>query len=276
MTYRYAFTLLPGIAGLIVGAMVTSVWHGDSVAATAYVALPEFHLWRIVMIIQFSVYTMVIAYLWIGSIETSLPRLPARDGLAVGMLIVLVIVLPSLLGDDFKLPLVAHRCRLFAVIAIGLVAMLLLANRLASIHRAFGEATTVERHVALRKAAEELLTIAAVVVTLATLGSAVLQNSLDALDATLGADYYSRLQVQHVVAYGAYFTLILFLFFAPILVADRASAVRIRTVLVDRDLPDEDKLRAQLGLDASLREKIASTFGVLSPLLGALLPQLVR
>jgi hypothetical protein len=274
MTHRYPLTLLPGIVGLIVGVIVATAWPGDSDLVAAYRSLPEFEVWRVVMMIQFAVYTTVLVYLWIGASELPMPRLPTRDGWVVGIFTVLVVLLPMFMFNSEPFPLRAHEKRLFLVVTFGLGAILLLTNRLARIHRAFGEAATVESHVHLRHAAEELLTIAAVVVTLATLGSAVLQKSLEALDAA--CKYYDApLQVEHVVAYGAYFTLILFLFFAPLLAADRASAVRIRTGLADRGSSDDDDREADLGLDASLTEKIGSMFGVLSPLLGALVAQLV-
>ena len=274
MTHRYPLTLLPGIVGLIVGVIVATAWPGDSDLVAAYRSLPEFEVWRVVMMIQFAVYTTVLVYLWIGASELPMPRLPTRDGWVVAIFTALVVLLPMFMFNSEPLPLWAHEERLFLVVTFGLGAILLLTNRLARIHRAFGEAATVESHVHLRHAAEELLTIAAVVVTLATLGSAVLQKSLEALDAA--CKYYDApLQVEHVVAYGAYFTLILFLFFAPLLAADRASAVRIRTGLADRGSSDDDAPEADLGLDASLTEKIGSMFGVLSPLLGALVAQLV-
>lgn len=273
--HRYPLTLLPGIAGLVLGGVVTAYGLGDAPVAVAYTRLPEFQVWRIIIVIQFSVYLTILAYLAVGPPETGTPRIDRSESLAVAGLTLFAILMPAALFRIEHLPLPAQSLRLNLVVAAGLAAILLLTHRLARIHRAFGEAHSIPEHIALRRETKNLLWIAALVVTLATLGSAVLQMSLAALGAAMGTEVYAPpLYPPHVVAYGAYNTLILFLFFTPVMLADRGAAIRIREQVAARKV-DPEEVEAELGLDVPLTERVASLFGVLSPLIGAMVAQIV-
>jgi hypothetical protein len=276
MTHRYPITLLPGIVGLLAGVVITTLGLGRSEVALAYAALPEYQVWRMGMIVQLSVYTSIAAYLLsASSFEASLPRPPAVDRWTVTAMTGLAVLLPNLIVQLGPFPLPGHQWRMLVVVATALLGIMLLTNRLARIHLAFAEADSVERHRALRAESKNLLRIAALVVTLATLGSAILHISLRSLEADLAGAYVAPLDRPHVVSYGAYFTLVLFLFFTPVLVADRSSAIRIREKVAP-DRANTGAVEAELGLDVSLSERMASVFGVMSPLIGALLTQIVR
>lgn len=248
----------------------------SAVIAAVYTSLPEYWLWAVGVMIQLAVFVSVLAFLWLGPRETELSRLPALEAVAVAVLTASVIVLPEVLGSrDIELPLPHHRARLGVVVGTGLVAILVLTNRLARIHRAFlAPELDAARHAALRRETRDLLTIAAVVVTLATLGSALLHQSLQALETALAQYGYTAPMAQsHVVAYGAYSTLLLAVFFAPVIVADRRGALTVREAAGGRG--EHADLDAHLGLDVGLVERIGSALGVLAPLLGALAAQLL-
>ncbi len=105
--------------------------------------------------------------------------------------------------------------------------------------------------------------IAAAAITLGTLGIGILQiQAPSELPLTRG----------HVLAYGAYFSLIVLLFFTPLFAAERASATRVR----DRLKADNTVLPPDLNLEASLVQRLVPAVGVLSPLLGAIGSQLLR
>ena len=91
------------------------------------------------------------------------------------------------------------------------------------------------------------------------------------------SDYASPLNDGHVLAYGAYFAVLLLVFFAPMFAAERASAMRIRDRLkADTTAPVEGSvLPPDLNLEASLVQRLAAAVGVLSPLLGAIGSQLL-
>ena len=117
--------------------------------------------------------------------------------------------------------------------------------------------------------------IAAAAITLGTLGISILQISLEAMADS--SDYDSPLNPGHVLAYGAYFTVIVLLFFAPIFAAERTSAMRIRDRLAADNTAsaEESVLPPDLNLEASLVQRLVAAFGVLSPLLGAIGSQLM-
>jgi hypothetical protein len=273
MNRSYPVMLLPPLVGLFAGVLLAAPRPLDSKLAEAYAALPEFSVWAVGIVIQLSVYTSMLAYLWLGPRETTLPTPPAGQVLAVAVLTAAVIALPEAMGRGAALPLPYQRARLWVVVGTGMIAILFLTNRLARIHWAFSsQDIDVARHASLRKETRDLLAIAAVVVTLATLGSAVLQQSLQALETALAtAVYTSPMGRPVVVAYGAYSTLILAIFFAPVLLADRRAALAVRAAARDEDAD----LDVRLGLDASLMERIGSVLGVLAPLLSALVAQFV-
>jgi hypothetical protein len=280
VTRSYPLLLLPALIGLFAGVLVAAPFPegASGTLAEAYVELPEYLVWAVGVIIQLSVYAWVLAYLWLGPLETTLPSLSFREAAAVAILTAAVIALPEvvawLMGPRAAFPLPYQRARLWIVVGMGLIAMVLLTHRLARIHQGFSSSgLNVASHAALRRETKDLLAIAAVVVTLATLGSAVLEQSLQALQTELGTERYtSPIARPHVVAYGAYSTLLLAVFFAPVLIADRRGALAVRDA---SHRGGEAGLDARLGLDASLMERIGSVFGVLAPLLGALAAQLL-
>jgi hypothetical protein len=273
MTFRYPLALLPGLLGIIVGVLVTMTGLGDSNLVRTFTGLPEFRLWQTGMIIQLSVYITVFFYLLLGTSKSGLPALSSGETLLSGIITTVLVLLPNVLVNPGAMPLPAHRERLWVVVASAFFAILLLTNRLAKIHTAFGENNTPARHISLRKEVKDLLLIAAVVVTMATLGSAVLQDSLQALEYA-SDDYTSPVQIKHVVSFGAYSTLLLFLFFAPVLSADNRGAIKIREAMAGVPASEADSESLQ-ELDTGLRERLGSVLGVLSPLLGALASQLL-
>jgi fumarate reductase subunit D len=273
MTFKYPLALLPGLLGIIVGVLVTMTGLGESKIVQTFTGLAEFRLWQTVMIIQLSVYITILFYLWLGTSKSYLPSLSSGEAWLSAIITAILVLLPNILVQPGEMPLPAQRVRLLVVVASALCAILLLTNRLAKIHKAFGEVNPASKHLSLRKEVKDLLLLAAIVVTMATIGSAVLQDSLQALE-NASDDYTSPVQLKHVVSYGAYSTLLLFLFFAPVLSADNRGAVKIREAMAGEPTSEAESESLQ-ELDTGLRERLGSVLGVLSPLLGALASQLL-
>ena len=122
--------------------------------------------------------------------------------------------------------------------------------------------------------------IAAATITLGTLGTGILQTSLEATQdavAEVSLAYTSPLNSGHVLAHSSYFAVLLLVFFAPIFSAERASAVRIRNRLkADKISPVEGSVStSDLGLESSLVQRLVGALGVLSPLFGGIVSQLL-
>lgn len=279
-TRSYPASLLPGLLGLAMGVAITSIGLGDDGLPLVYQTLPEFQLWRGAIIVQFTAFIGVAAYLADASGDPWLARLtPSEMGL-IALMTVSAIGLPHVLVlvEDFPLPLKWQGTRMLFVVTSGLVAMVLLTNRLARIHGAHAAAQDPDAHRQIREATQDLLIIAAGTITLGTLGTGIFQTSLVA---TMEAfpDYVSPLNRGHVLAYGAYFAVLLLVFFAPIFSAERASAMRIRDGLeADRTSPVAGSVLPpdpDLGLESSLVQRLVAAFAVLTPLLGAIGSQLL-
>lgn len=271
ITRSYPAALAPAAAGVLTGVLVTTAFVGDSPLDSAYLSLPEYQLWRLVMIAQLGVYFAVAAYLLKSAPQSHTTALPTTESFATWGLTVLLVLLPNILVRGGRFPLNGQRTRMLLVVAAGLFAILVLLYRVGQTFRAFGTASDVNEHVVLKRAARDYLMAAGLVVTLATLGSGVLQLSLAAVAAATPL-YSSDMTSSHVLAYGGYYTLLLFLFFAPVLVAERDSALRIAQA---QSTGKSEDTAERLGLNTSLTEHIVSAFGVLSPLLGALASRLL-
>lgn len=267
----YPLTIAPAVTGVIAGVLLTTAGIDRAPDSVTYASLPEFHLWRWVIVAQVSIYIGVSTFLWIGRRHANLPRLSLPVSLATAALTFLVVILPQVLVSIETFPLYVQGGRLSIVVLLGMITILLVMDRVARVFVAFGEAEDAERHGVLHRSSRDLLTITGLVVTLATLGSGILQASLAAM-ARVSATYQAPITSAHVTAYGAYFALLLFLFFTPVFVAERRAAERIASRLPGAPTPE---LTAQLHLKSSLTEHVGSAFGVLSPLLGALATRLL-
>ena len=281
-TRSYSTTLLPGLFGLGMGVAITSIFLGDDALARLYLRLPEFEIWRGAMIVQVTVYIGVAAYLIDVRGDPWLPRLTPRQTGLIAALTVSAVALPSLMVRVRNFPLQSQAPRIWVVVIAAVAAMVLLTNRLARIHAALADARDPNAHRQLRRATQDLLTIAAATVTLGTLGTGILQTSLEAMAgaaafAETPFQYVAELNRGHVLAFGAYFAVLLLVFFAPIFSAERDSAKR----LSDRLEADESSavagsaLPSDLNLEASLVQRLAAAFGVLAPLMGAIVSQLM-
>lgn len=273
MNRTYFFLLLPGLGGLIAGIVITSFGLGDSPLAGLYRSLPEFELWRGIIVVQVAVYTMVTAHLWESRSELDSFRVSKKEAWGVVAVTLMAIGLPNLIVPLESFPLPGQSVRTVLVLAVAVVAMLLLTNQLARLHANLSAVETVVEYRRLTKVTQDLLVIAATTITLGTLGAGLLESSLTAV-AEASSLYSSPLNRGHIVAYGAYFTVLLLLFFGPVFAAERAAAKRLVEVgrrEAGAASPAEPKDKR---LEMTLVERFASALGVLSPLLGALLTQL--
>lgn len=266
----YSVAITPAVLGIILGVVITTAFLGSSPDSMLYVSLPEYQLWRAAMIVQVSIYVSVAAYLYFGPQEVALPNLSLSESFGTVVLTMLVVIPPNLLGPGDSFPLHGQEVRMLLVIASALIAIVLVILRVARVFVGFQKSQDPETHAVLRRVTRDLLMISALVVTLGTLGTGVLQMSLAAM-AEASSTYVSHLSSIHVLAYGGYFTAVLLLFFTPVLVAERNAAVRI----VGTAEAPSTELESQLGLHRSLTEQLVSAFGILSPLLGALATQLI-
>lgn len=266
----YLRSLLPGLCGLITGVLITSFGLGDSALAGVYRSLPEFELWRGIIVVQVAVYAMVTAHLWVSRSELDASGVSGKDAWGVVAVTLLGIGLPNLIVplEDFPLP--GQSVRTIAVLVVAVVAMLLLTNQLTRLHANFLRVDTVTEFKRLSKTTHDLLVIAAGTITLGTLGAGLLESSLTAM-AEVSELYSSPLNRGHIVAYGGYFTVLLLLFFGPVFAVERAAARRL--IEVDRAGASEAVAKDKR-LEMSVVERFASALGVLSPLIGALLTQL--
>ena len=269
----YPASLLPGLLGLGIGVAITASWVGGGELAELYRDQPEFQLWRGVIIVQITVFIGVAAYLVDASGDQWLPRLTRSETGLIALMTVVAIGLPHvlfLIEEDLRPTLNWLGTPFLFAVTSGLVAMVLLTNRLGRIHAALAAAQDPDAYRQPRQATQDLLMIAAATITLGTLGTGILQRFLDT---TPGASI-NPLTEEHVLAYGAYFTVVVLLFFAPIFAAERASAMRIRDRLAaDTTTPVEESVL--LNLETSLIQRLVKAFGVLSPLLGAIGSQLL-
>ena len=221
-----------------------------------------------------SVFISVAAYLVDVSGDSWLPKLTPSGAGLIALMTVAAIGLPHvlfLIEEDLRPTLNWLGTPFLFAVTSGLVAMVLLTNRLGRIHAALAAAQDPDAYRQPRQATQDLLMIAAATITLGTLGTGILQKFLDT---TPGASS-NPLTEEHVLAYGAYFTVIVLLFFAPIFAAERASAMHIRDRLeADTTTPVEESVLQKL--ETSLVQRLVKAFGVLSPLLGAIGSQLLR
>jgi hypothetical protein len=277
----YPLAVAPAVLGILAGVALTTAYPGTHPHSIAYAQLPEYHLWRTAMVAQLGIYLTVAAWLWLSGRDperyrgTGLQALPAGDALWTALAVLIVVLMPNVaVRGEAPLPFHAQNLRMAVVILAGTVAILGVMLRVAQVHAAFRTVQDAASHARLRQLARDLLAMAAVIVTLATLGSGVLQTSLHAL-AAAAPTYQTNMTTAHVAAYGGYYSLLLVLFFTPVLVAERQAAVRIAehaTAHADEAAPE---FAARLGLQSSMMEHIGSAFGVLSPLLGALATRLL-
>ena len=156
------------------------------------------------------------------------------------LMTVAAIGLPHVLfqvADLPPLPLNGQEYRILFVVISGVLAMVLLTNRLGRIHAALAAAADPDAYRQLRRATQDLLMIAAATITLATLGTGILQKFVVAA----GDNSFTT---EHILAYSSYFAVLLLVFFAPIFAAERASAVRIRDRLeADKISPSVEQRR---------------------------------
>ncbi len=284
-TRSYPASLLPGLLALGIGVAITGAWLGDGELAELYKDLPEFQLWRGVIIVQITAWIGVAAYLVDASGDSWLPRLTPFGAGLIALMTAAAIGLPhvSFLIEknfDFPLPFDGQLAPLLFAGTSGLVAMVLLTNRLARIHAALAAAQDPDAYRRLRQATQDLLMIAAATITLGTLGTGILQTSLEATQdavAEVSLAYTSPLNSGHVLAHSSYFAVLLLVFFAPIFAAERASAVRIRDQLeADKISPVAGSVpTSDLGLESSLVQRLVGALGVLSPLFGGVVSQLL-
>lgn len=267
----YSAAITPAVFGIVTGFVLTTAFTGHTPSGQLYLTLPEYQLWRVVMIAQTSIYITVAVFLYASRREAELPVLPWGESVATGVLTTLVVLLPDFVERGRNLPLEGQRIRMLVIVFLALIAILFVTNRVARLFAGFGRVENAEEHVTLAKAARDLLMIAGLIVTLGTMGSGLIQASLAAM-AEASPGYDPNLTREHVLAYGGYFTVALFLFFTPLLVAERRAAIRIAQAT--KQSPAE-AMELRLGLNRSLTEHLVSAFGVLSPLLGAVATQLL-
>ncbi len=270
-TRSYLASLLPGLLGLGIGVAITLmllIWPDADDVAQRYKALSEFLLWRVAIIVQMTAFIGIAAYLVDASGDPWLPRLtPFEKGL-IFLMTASAIGLPHRWFRGKPYPLDQQEIVFLFVVISGILAMVLLTIRLGRIHAALAAAQDPDAHRQLRRATQDLLVMAAAAITLGTLGIGILQISFKAM---APCNSCPPLERDHVLAYGAYFSLIVLLFFAPIFAAERASATRVR----DRLKADNTVLPPDLDLEASLVQRLAAAFAVLTPLLGAIGSQLL-
>ncbi len=257
------------------GVVITSIGLGDDGLPLVYQGLPEFQLSRGAIIVQLTAFIGVAAYLVDASGDQWLPMLTRSETGLIALMAVFAIGFPHVLLIGKKLPLPGQGSVFLVVLISGLFAMVLLTNRLARIHAALAAAEDPDAHRQLRRATQDLLVIAAATITLGPLGTGILQTSLAAMENA--SDYVSPLNRGHVLAYGTYLAVVLLLFFAPRVAAERASATRLRDRLTADDTAPVggSVLPADLDLDSSLVQRLIAAFGVPSPLLGSIGIQLL-
>lgn len=271
MKYSYSTAIAPAALGLLMGAVITSVGATSSELSRAYVALPEFELWRVVMVSQIAIYLSITAYLLAAGRSDEMPIVRPLELGTVLLLTVGAISLPTLISRIEAFPMDGQRIRMAMITLFGMVALLVVMVRVVQVYAGFREASDVSAQVRLSEASRNLLMLAAMVVTLATLGAGSLQVSMSALaETTYG--FEAHLTPTEVIAYGGYYSLVLMLWFAPVLIAERRAAVRIAHALA----PDASADTAvRLGLNVSLADRMKSAFGILAPLIGALATRLL-
>lgn len=271
MQTSYALAVTPAVIGVILGAVIASVFPGTSPESLLYISLPEYQLWRVAVIAQISIYLSVATYLLFSRREAHLPALPARERISTTLIGLLVLSLPNILVRGATFPYHGQRIRMWVVTASAFIAILILLDRAAHIFAAIRSLYDIDTYRTLHGQARDLLMISGLVVTLGTIGAGTLQSSLAAMpDAS--TTYTNTLTTDHVLAYGAYFTLVLLLFFTPLLVVEQRTALRLAHL--QADVPGAE-VESQLGLKRSVIEYLGSAFGVLSPLLGALATRLL-
>ena len=265
----------PAVAGILIGVAVTTAAPGHSSLSGIYINLPEYQLWRSVMVAQITVYISIASYLWAAKREVEFERIGLRDTIINAGVTILVIAVPNLLVRQVSFPLYGQRIRMLFVIATAAFAIVAVTHYMARIFLTFGKVADVDQYMGLHRSSRDLLMVAALVVTLGTIGAGALERSL-AATAEASEAYISHLTTGHVLSYGIYFTVVLTVFFTPLLLAERRAAFRISQRAALIEMPDARvDFEERLSIQKSFAEQVVSAFGVLSPLIGVLITRLL-
>ncbi len=291
MPKSYLTTLVPALIGIAAGSVIVgSLPEGGSLTYD----FSEFSLWRVMVISQTAIYSVLIVYLAarIRASQKKKNRRIKTSSILAGLVFLVLVAVPHVLvelqdsrSDDEALTqsntVLAYppsylqdsenivstedvlAKRMFVVVIIGAAFAYLIVVLVSELYEDLMSVSKREILARICNDSRDLILLASIVVTLSVIGAGIYQSSLETLGSTkyVGTD---------VVSYGLYNSLLLALIFSPLLAAEQRAVQRIKDHLPAQQPVDQPGEKGTHSL-----AYVKSGLGILSPLVGALLTQIV-
>lgn len=287
--------ILLGAAGAALGAVILMIAPGD--AGQAFIATPQFQVWLFFVAATMAFAAIVAAPLW-KSLQGLQQDWASRRSeiVLMGLVLIVLCALPTLLTPPQQEKLAGHRIRMSVLLGLG-VAVAAMASvgiwlvRAALIKLAHGSEPgekRIERYLFLRERLHLFLSILGTLLCGLILATGALRNAYIALESPT-TEATSKLATSFppelVLAYGAYFTALVVLIYAPAYLALIQAGRQLRDDLFPIPSPQSEgwhdwysnrsDLEELLQLQQRGLENLESGIAILAPLAGSIVTLLV-
>jgi hypothetical protein len=287
---RFQLPVVVAIAafGGLVGVWITSV---GGFGPKTFTETGRFHLWLFLVSVQTALWALAaglfLLLLWTPPLVDVARQARATAWLATAAVAVPVLGFVGAAGGNLDYPLPGHQAKVkvlsFIGAGIALIGVLALGRVYYALSHQRLEATKegVESYLDLRAVLERVLAVEGAIIGAAILATGALRNLVIASN----ENDQSAFPKEHLLLYGAYFSLVLALVYAPIYQRLLATGRRLVDDACPAEAPGSDKwtaaydkrkkLEELLGLDlsttASFRAAVAITTPLVASIVGLLL-----
>jgi hypothetical protein len=298
----WAVLLIAGLGALV--APIVIYWGhwtaGFAGRARAFTSTGQFDLWLALLSGQTGLWAVALIPLtasvserWSRFAHQRVRAFGSVIAVAVGLLLVFGVSVWS--ASQFRYPLPGHKLRVgaivvigFAVASLGILAMALLNGELRDLKAAGFTSDTVdeasEMFIGLRSELQTLLLIEGTLVGAAVLATSALRNAILAWATVAHPRLPPNFPAQDVLAYGAAFSALLALFWAPIHIRLMAVGTAVQAAATPRTESQSliewqgqrDAYATHLGLSSDLVANFRAGVAILAPLGSALVGLLLK
>jgi hypothetical protein len=279
--------MLSGAAGAAVGAAILLLQPGEQ--GQEFIRAPQFKVW-LFFIIAVMAFAAVIA----APLFKSLRRLKGywagsrREIILSSLALALLCAMPSLFPAPFEEKLAYHRLRMGVLLGAGVVVALMAVGGIwlvrAALRDLASSAEPTQEHIQtflrLREQLQFFLSVLGILVGGLTLATGALRNALVA--APINVEGFPP---ELVLVYGAYFTALVALIYAPTYLALIAAGRKLRDDLLPMPSPKSDAwddwydrrkdLEELLQLQQGAAKNFQAGFAILAPLAGSIITVLI-
>jgi len=279
--------MLSGAVGAAVGAGVLLLQPGEQ--GQEFINAPQFKVWLFFIVALMAFVTVIAA-----PVLKSLRRLEAyfvsnrREIILSSLALALLCAIPSLFPASFEEKLAYHRIRVGLLLGVGVVVALMAVGGIwlvrAALRDLASSAEPGEKHIQtflrLREQLQFLLTVLGILVGGLTLATGALRNALVATTPDL-----KGFPPELVLVYGAYFTALVALIYAPTYIALVATGRKLVDDLWPMPPPKSDAwddwydrrkdLEELLQLQQGAVKNFQAGFAILAPLAGSIIAVLL-